>query len=515
MTKPDSAVQVPLHNREVALRLSNISKIYPGTVALQGVNLEVQRGEVHGIIGKNGAGKSTLVGIIAGIVSPTRGDIHIEDKVYKSLNRIISKKEKIAIVPQEPQVILDFTVAENLFMSDYVRSSRLINWKGLFDSAEQIVKKANLNINVRAKAADLSVSEQQLLLVLKACYVEKAKIIILDEASASLSHDDEKLLYDIIQERKQCGNTILFISHRTDELLKVCDRLTVIRDGKSISTCECAQLDREKLSALIVGEEGISELKVVEKDAPEKAGAKATLLSVENLTRAGFYHNVSFQLRESEILGLAGLRGSGRTEILKGIAGIDLVEKGRIKLENQEKRLFSPSQALKEGIVYLPEDREREGLINMHCVRENLVLNSLRRVSSGGLINTRREKQFIANLIYAFDIKVASSEQEVSQLSGGNKQKVVVGRISAAGPRVFLLDEPTRGVDIAAKESILKIIKEKLSQGSGVIITSPGIEDLMKICDRILIIYQGEVTREFKKKDFSEKDIYMAVQGKF
>jgi ABC-type sugar transport system ATPase subunit len=183
-------------------------------------------------------------------------------------------------------------------------------------------------------------------------------------------------------------------------------------------------------------------------------------------------------------------------------------------MEGLERKFVSPSQALKYGIVYLPEDREREGLINMHCVRENLVLNALGRVSRWGLINTRRERQLIANMIYSFNIKVASYEQEVNQLSGGNKQKVVVGRISSANPRVFLLDEPTRGVDISAKDSILRIIKDNLSEKAGVIITSPGIEDLIKICDRILIVYQGQITGEFLKGNFSEKDIYMAVQGK-
>lgn len=499
--------------REAALRLVNISKIYPGTVALQGVNLEVSGGEVHGIIGKNGAGKSTLVGIIAGIVTPTQGDIYIGVRKYKSFSRMISQKERIAIVPQEPQVILDFTVAENLFISDYVSRGRLISWRELFSRAEEIVQRANLKIDVRAKAGDLSVSEQQLLLVLKACYVEKARIIILDEASASLSHADEKLLYDIIQERKREGNTILFISHRTDELLKVCDRLTVIRDGKSIVTCQCSELDREKLSALIVGQEGAIGFEAEEKKSYREAKQAETVLSVENLTRAGYYHNVSFRLRRGEILGLAGLRGSGRTELLKGIAGIDPVEKGRVTVGDSIKKMASPSQALKHGIVYLPEDREREGLFNLHCVRKNLTINALRRVSRGGLISAGKERRLIAGLIEDFDIKVASHEQEVSQLSGGNKQKVVVGRISSAKPRVFLLDEPTRGVDIAAKEGILRIIKENLSREAGVIITSPGIEDLIRICDRILIIHQGEIAGEFNKEDFSEKDIYMAVQG--
>lgn len=494
------------------LRLHQISKIYPGTVALHNVNLDVQRGEVHGIIGKNGAGKSTLVGIIAGMISPTVGEIYIENKRFTALTRIISKKEKISIVTQDPQVILDFTVAENLFMGDYICRNRFVNWKEIYNRAEQILKKANFHINAQAKAVDLSISERQLLLVLKAFYVENARIVILDEVSASLSQKDEQILYEIIDQIKAMGNTILFISHRTDELLKVCDRVTVLRDGETIVTESCSELDKEKLSSLIVGEEfRISDRWQGADSACDMNGEP--VLSVQNLTRLGFYQNITFHLRKGEILGLAGLRGSGRTEILKGIAGIEPAEDGLIRVGCTARRLAHPSQALKEGIVYLPEDREREGILGTLSVRENLILNSLPAVSRGGLVNKVQERQFTAGIIEALGIKAASQEQEVNQLSGGNKQKVVVGRISATRPRVLLLDEPTKGVDISAKESILGIVREKLSKTAGIIMTSPGLDDLITVCDRILILYRGEITGELSRREFSEGDLYLAIQG--
>lgn len=494
------------------LSLSQISKIYPGTVALHSVNLDVHRGEVHGIIGKNGAGKSTLVGIIAGMISPTEGEICIENKRYRSLTRIISKKERISIVTQDPQVILDFTVAENLFMGDYICRNRVVNWKEIYTRAEQILKKAGLHINARAKASELSIGERQLLLVLKAFYVENASVVILDEVSASLSQREEQILYKIIDRIKAMGNTILFISHRTDELLKVCDRVTVLRDGRTIVTKSCAELDKEKLSTLIVGEE----FKLSE--GPQRSGPTCDrnaepVLSVENLSRPGFYQNITFDLRKGEILGLAGLRGSGRTEILKGIAGIEPAEDGLIRVDAMTKRLTQPSQALKEGIVYLPEDREHEGIIGTLSVRENLILNSLPAVSRVGVVNKARERQFTAAIIEALGIKTASDDQEVNQLSGGNKQKVVVGRISATQPKVVLLDEPTKGVDISAKESILEIVREKLSKTAGIIMTSPGLDDLIMVCDRILILYRGEITGELRREEFSEGDLYLAVQG--
>ncbi|HOV79288.1 MAG TPA: sugar ABC transporter ATP-binding protein [Bacillota bacterium] len=494
-----------------ALRLRNISKIYPGTVALYRVNVEVKRGEVHGIIGKNGAGKSTLVEIIAGIIAPTEGSILIGEKKYESLSRADARKGKIAIVPQEPQLILDFTVAENLFISDYRGPGRLIGWRELYRRAEQVVEKAGLSLNVRVKAGDLSISEQQLLLVLKACYVDDAQIIILDEASASMSQNDVELLYRIIQERKKKGSTVIFISHRTDELLRVCDRVTVLRDGRAVATTACAGLDGDRLSALIVGEGAAGDTGVAGLEEPGAAGGE--VLRVENLSRVGAYRNISFVLKKGEILGLAGLRGSGRTEILKGIVGIDPAEGGFVHVNGLKKRYAAPSEALRDGIVYLPEDREREGLIKILSVRENLILNSLDKVRRRFMINGKKEKKLVENLIDSLDIKVASPEQEVSTLSGGNKQKVVVGKISAAQPGVFLLDEPTKGVDISAKRSILSIIRKNLSRNAGIIITSPGLEDLIEVCDRILVVYRGEITGEYSRGEFREGELYLAVQG--
>lgn len=496
---------------DTALKLQGISKIYPGTVALHKVNINVKKGEVHGIIGKNGAGKSTLVEIIAGITTPTAGKIFIGGEGYDSLSRIDARRKKIAIVPQEVQLILDFTVAENLFISDYTRWGWLINWQGLYTRAEEIVKKANLHINVRVRAGDLSVSEQQLLLVLKACYVEQSDIIILDEASASLAQRDEELLYRIIRERKGGGCTILFISHRAEELLKVCDRVTVLRDGHSISTKNCRELDRDKLSDLIVGEKFCRHIKVDQGQLKKDLGE--TVLAVENLTRLGVYQEISFQLKKGEILGLAGLRGSGRTEIFRGIVGIDHPDEGTIFVNGQRRCYRSPAAALGDGIVYLPEDREREGLISNLSVRENLMLNALDTVKRGLLLNRSKESRAVADLIKELDIKVASPEQEVNQLSGGNKQKVVVGKIAAAGPQIFLLDEPTRGVDISAKQGILNIVRNSLCREAGIVITSPGLEDLINICDRILVLHRGRITGEFLRGNLRESDLFSAVQG--
>lgn len=494
------------------LQLNDISKVYPGTIALESVNLTVRKGEVHGIIGKNGAGKSTLVSIIAGIISPTTGEIVIGEKRFKTLSRNNARDQLISIVTQEPQVIRDCTIAENLFMPDYACNGFFINWSKINSMAQSILHQAGLNMDASMHAGDLSISEQQLLLVVKACYVEKSQIIILDEVSASLTQDDEKLLYEIIQKRKSEGCTIIYISHRTDELLAVCDRVTVIRDGKAVTTKECNCLSKKELSHLIVGD-GYTSVSAVNDEELTQEKTQEVVLKVNNLTKYGQYQDISFSLKKGEILGFAGLRGSGRTEIFKGIVGIDQADDGDVTINHKTKRFKNPAEAFNSRILYLPEDRDKEGLINCLSVRENLTLNILPDISHNTVIKAARENDCVARLIDMLDIKTSSPEQEVNQLSGGNKQKVIVGKIMAAEPLVCILDEPTRGVDIAAKEGILSIIKNSMRKHSSVIITSPGIEDLVEVCDRILVLYQGEIVAEFTAEEFDEKVIYHAQQG--
>lgn len=499
----------------IALRLKNISKIYPGTIALKNINMDIEKGKVHGIIGKNGAGKSTLIGIIAGIIVPTRGEIFIGDKKYNALSRIEAKNKKISIVTQEPEIIPDCTIAENLFLPEYICRGKIIDWKKLYFEAEKIMKRAGfINVDVKKKAGDFSISERQILLILKACYIESADIIIMDEVSTSLSQDDERQLYEIIEERKKEGKTIIFISHRMDEILKVCDEVSVIRDGELICTEDCSKLNKHELSSLIVGESfHFEDFKKEENARGNNKKVQKIVFSVKKLTKYLLYKNISFDLKEGEILGIAGLRGSGRTEILKGIAGIDPADEGCIEIGNQKKRFTQPSQAFENRIVYLTEDRDREGLVSSLTIKENITINVLQKITNIIAINRKKEDKLVTDLVNLLEIKTVSHEQRINQLSGGNKQKVVVGKIFAVEPKVYLLDEPTKGIDIEAKDNILRLIKDKLSKLSSVIMTSPGLEDLLLICNRILILYKGEIIGEFSKDEFKEKEIYLAIQG--
>ena len=498
------------NNEQVVLELKNISKLYAGTIALNDVNFRVCKGEVHGLIGKNGAGKSTLVGIISGIIQPSMGKIIVNGNIFDSFSPSEAKKQRISIITQEPQVIEESTVAENFFMPGYLGNKQIINWRKIEQQAAEILNEAKFPIDVTRKVRDLSISERQLLLVIKACYVEQADIIIMDEVSASLTQKDQQTLYQIIQDRIAAQKTIIFISHHTEELLRVCDKLTVLRDGCSVGSAYSSDLDLKSLSSLIVGETTETDSAIVNQI---NCRDREVLFELKNFTNYGKFQDINLQLHKGEIVGIAGLRGSGRTEIMKSIIGVDPFDCGIILLQGVEKKYKMPSEAEKDGILYLAEEREAEGLIGIASIKQNITVSILSLLGNKGFINSPMENTKSDELIDKLSIKSYSRDQLINQLSGGNKQKVMVGRIIAREPLVCLLDEPTRGVDIEAKESILNTIQREMRGESCVLITSPGIEDLIKICDRILVLYKGKIIDVFERKDFNEQDIYRATQG--
>jgi ABC-type sugar transport system ATPase subunit len=500
---------------DTLLRLERLTKLYPGTIALHDASLELERGEVHGIIGKNGAGKTTLVKIISGIESPTSGTLTVRGTPHAGWTRAEARGHGISIVSQEPQLVPDFTVAENLFTPDYPRGrAGMIDWRRMLREAERVLAEAGIGVSPRARGSDLSLSEQQLVLVARAFFVDRSGIILLDEVTASLSEKDEALLDGLIRGRKAEGRAIIYITHRMAEILRLCDRVSVLRDGRVVATERVSDLDEARLSAYITGAAGApSDAAPAGRAEAPACAQEAPLLRVESLRVAGRREEVSLELREGEILGLAGLRGCGRTEIMKTLAGIMRPDAGAVLLDGRDARVRDPEEALHRGIVYLPEDRDREGLIETHGVRQNLSLSSLGAILRGPFIDRRGEGKRTAELVSLLSIDTPSAEQEVRYLSGGNKQKVVVGRILSTRPRLYLLDEPTKGIDIAAKRGIVSMIRTVLRTGAGVILTSPGLDDLMEACDRILVLHRGRLTAAFRREEFDESRIYMAMQG--
>jgi ABC-type sugar transport system ATPase subunit len=504
-----------MNDAETILEIRSLTKIYPGTVALENANIRFQRGKVHGIIGKNGAGKSTLVTILSGIIPPSTGQIIIKGKEYSHLTPLRAKHAGIGICTQKPETIPDFSLVQNLFLPAYEQNRLgLLKWKHMQDHTQQIFDQAGFHIDIDRKMRDLTLSEQQIFLALKAFFLENSDIVILDEITTSFSQREQDFFYQLIREQKLLGKSIIFISHRMDEILEICDRITVLRDARVVETVERTSADKDRLCSMIVGESYCAPALTAQEAAQSSFLDQIPVLNVGELTREGSFEDIHFEVHRGEILGLAGLVGSGRTEILKAIAGIDTAQKGFIQIEGKEKKRFSKSwDALDAGIVYLTEDRDDEGVINVLSVRKNLSLSFLVRIARRFLLQNTQERTLVQNLIRDFGILTSSTEEEVQNLSGGNRQKVLCGRVASTQAKAFLLDEPTKGIDIAAKESILKSIKEKLALNAGVVITSPGIDDLLTVCDRIIVLFEGRAIRSFQRSEFNELEIYRSVQG--
>lgn len=509
----------------IVLEVRSLSKVFSGTTALEDVSIKFKRGEVHGIVGKNGAGKSTLVNILSGIILPSTGKIIIKknDKEFNFLTPERAKKEGIVIVTQKPEIVPDFNLVQNLFLPQYKETKiKTIKWKEMYFEAKKVFEQAGFNINLTRKMSDLTLSEQQIFLTLKAFYVDNQDIVILDEVTSSFSKKEQDFFFKLIDEQKKRGKSIIFISHRIDEVLMICDCVTIMRDGKVVETAERSALNQEKICSMIVGTENYDQAYEINKFSPMKRCKKdaenimqgGEVLAIEGLTKEGYFWDINLTLKRGEILGLVGLVGSGRTEILKAISGIEPAEKGWVILEGLEKRKFLNSwDAIQSGIVYLTENREEDGLINVLSVLKNLTLSYLVRLSKDFVIKVKEEKKLVNELIDRFKIDTVSPEEEVQNLSGGNRQKVLFGRVASTKAKVFLLDEATKGIDIAAKVSILREIRERLSLSAGVIVTAPGIDDLLVICDRTLVLFEGRITCEFKREEFNELEIYQAVQG--
>ena len=503
---------------QVLLKLKGICKLYPGTIALNDVNVDIEAGECHGIIGKNGAGKTTLVKIISGVIPQSKGQIFIHGKPCHSLTRRQAKKIGISIVTQEPQIIPEFTVAENLLFPDYpCFGGKKIIWKKIHQIAKRTLEQAGMQMSLDRIGSDLSVSEQQLLLVVKAFFVDRNDIIILDEVTTALSRKDQEYLFDLIENQKLMGKAIVFISHRMSEIIRICDSITVLRDSRVIVSRKKEAMDESDLSRLIVGDTYVEQNGAEDKEAQNRAPVlktpKKCLLQVEELTLAGKFHNLSFTLNQGEVVGLAGLRGSGRTELMKTIVGVYSHDYGNVRLEEKSVQFKHPRDAFLAGVAYLPEDRDREGLVEILSVKNNISLSSLFQFTRRFIIKTAKENKAARNMVDELDIKVSTYEQEVKTLSGGNRQKVVIARLMTAAPKVFLLDEPTKGIDIGAKNAILQTIQHKLTKTGGIIMTSPSVEDLMLICNTILVLHNGRILRKFSRDEFDLNQIYLAIQG--
>ncbi|MEP9322066.1 sugar ABC transporter ATP-binding protein [Paraburkholderia phymatum] len=491
------------------LRLEGIVKRFPGVVALDGIHLDLRAGEVHAICGENGAGKSTLMKIISGQYQPDEGTIRYrgEPVTYRSTSE--AQAAGIAIIHQELNLVPHLSVAENLFLAREPKRGPFVDTRKLNADAVRCLARIGLDVSPTALVGTLSIAQQQMVEIAKALSFD-ARVLIMDEPTSSLTETETVQLFRIIHELRAAGVAILYISHRLDEMAQIVDRVTVLRDGRYISTDDFAALTVNDIVARMVGR-SLDDAYPTRQSIP----AEEVLLGVHDLRRDGVFGPVSFELRKGEILGFAGLMGAGRTEVARAIFGADGIHGGSIELRGQRVTIRSPREAIRHGIAYLSEDRKQEGLALGMSVAANITLTNVGGVSSrSGFLCFDEEAAVARRYVHELGIRTPSVDQIVRNLSGGNQQKVVIGKWLYRGSKVLFFDEPTRGIDVGAKFAIYGLMDRLAAQGVGVVLISSELPELLGMTDRIAVFHEGRITAVLETKHTSQEEIMHFASGR-
>lgn len=489
------------------LKVNHICKYYSGVKALDDVSFEIQEGEMHALCGENGAGKSTLIKVLTGAIQPTSGSFEFDGVNYMQMTPAKAMEVGIRAIYQEFTLVPYLSVADNLFFGREPVKGLIRDKKKAEEETKRLCESIGISIDPKAKVESLGIAQQQIVEILKAVS-HKAKFFIMDEPTAPLTVNETETFFKIIRQLKENGATIIFISHRLEEVFELCDRVTVFCDGKFVVTKEVKDVDRKQLISYMVGRE-------LADSYPEGGMAsKENILEVEGLSNSKL-KDVSFELKKGEILGFGGLVGAGRTEMARALFGADTVRKGKISLKGRPYNPKNPCHALANGIGLIPEDRKNQGLIMEMSVRENITFSVLRKmVSSHILLNKKKERECSAQYIKELKIKTPSSGQSVKNLSGGNQQKVVLAKMMAADCDILIFDEPTRGIDVGAKQEIYTLMREITSKGKSIIMISSDMPELIGMSDRIIVMSNGCISGELDRTDFSQELILEYASSK-
>lgn len=496
-------------SENVILEMKDISKAFPGVQALSNVDLTVFAGEIHGLVGKNGAGKSTLMAILMGLQPMDKGTLKIRGRQIVNVTPREALEAGVAFVPQQVRMMDSLTVAENILAGNLpVNRFGLVDWEMAFKDAEERLHRLGLEMDVRQRVEGLGIVEQTMLAIAKALF-SNSHLIILDEPTAALARVDIERLFGFIRSLKKTGVAFIYISHHLEEVFEICDRVTVLRNGERVGTYPVKELDIPQLIRLMVGE-----------DIPDyertSTRQEQVVLEVRDLTRRGFYENVSFEVRKGEIVGLSGLVGSGAPAIGRALFGLERRGIGEVFVNGKPFNARNPREALENGLAYLPQDRYRFGLVGIRPIRENVTYTIIHKLLGFlRFINFVEERSIVEKYIQELGIVCDSMEKRANLLSGGNQQKVVFAKLAATRPSVLILHEPTQGIDVRAKLDIYRIVDEMASQGIGVLIISSEVRELLGVCDRILVMYKGRITAEFRvgEEQATPENILLAIEG--
>lgn len=492
--------------KNLILKMENIEKSFPGVKALDKVNLNVYRGRVMALMGENGAGKSTLMKVLTGVYEKDAGEIFFNKEKVEFKNIKESQEKGIAIIHQELNLIPNMSITENIFLGrELTNKFGKIDWKLMNKEAKEILKILEVEIDEKSLVRELSVGKMQMVEIAKALS-QNAKLIVMDEPTDSLTEKETESLFKVIKKITSEGRSVIYISHRMKEIPQICDDITIMRDGKFIVEKEIKEIDEDFIIEKMVGRKLEDQFPRVEIERKEK------ILEVKNLN-GEFSKNVSFDLYSGEVLGVAGLMGAGRTEIFRTIFGYLKKDSGSIEVFGKKIEIEKTADAIKNGIIYVSEDRKKDGLIQMLNIKDNMSLSSLDKFTKFISIDNKKEKEEINRYVGKFSIKTPSIYKTVKNLSGGNQQKVALAKALMTEPKILFLDEPTRGIDVGAKKEIYDLINDLKRKGMGIVCISSDMAEVIGISDRIMVIHENKVKGVLEKKDFSQENIMKLAIG--
>ena len=493
---------------EYILEMKNITKTFPGVIALKNANLQIRAGEVHALVGENGAGKSTLMKILLGIHQPTSGEIMFKGKKVNFSSPLNALECGISMIHQEINLVPTVSISENIWLGRETLFTKFgfIQKEKRDQMTQKLFQQIGLALDIHEEVEQLSVAQKQMVEIARAVSYS-ADLIIMDEPTSALTESETEKLYEIIRDLKAKGVAIIFISHKLDEIFEICDKATVLRDGEYIETCDVKDLNQDKLVSMIVGRALDNMFPKVNVEIGEP------ILEVKGLTRNGVFEDVSFELKKGEILGLCGLMGAGRTEIVSTIFGKDSLDAGTIILEGEEIKVSSPQDAIRHGIAMVTEDRFGSGIMSVNSIKANMTLAVFPKFGKGPFYDKQKEDEAFLDMASQMQLKYAGPNFPISSLSGGNQQKVIIGRWLLTNPKVLILDEPTRGIDVGSKSEIHRIIGEMVKNGLSIILVSSEMPELLGVADRILVIRHGKIVYECDAKEASQEELITYAFG--
>ena len=488
-------------DEKVVLQMKGVKKYFPGVKALDGVDFELRKGEIHALLGENGAGKSTLIKILTGLYSMTEGSIHIKGEEVHMKSVKDARDNRIAAIHQEICLVPYVSVARNIYLGRELKNKfGLMDDKAMEAETQKLLDRLGMDIDASKEVRQYSIAQQQLIEIAKALALD-AEILLMDEPTSSLTEKEVTNLFETIRRLKENGTSIIYISHRMEELFELSDRVTVLRDGQYIDTFVTAETNREELVAAMVGRQ------LTDFYVKDSVPQDEVFMEVKNLSHAGVFEDVSFTLKKGEILGVSGMVGAGRSEVARAIVGIDKKTGGEVLLEGKVLDIQKPIDAINAGVVLIPENRKEEGLVLENSVRFNTTLAVLKEFIRGIIWNRKKEESMVEEHINALKIRTPHQEQLILNLSGGNQQKVVIAKWLATAPKVLIMDEPTRGVDVGAKAEIYTIMNDLAKQGISIIMISSDLPEIINMSDRVLVMREGKLAGILEKDEIGQEQI--------